>query len=83
MNGNHLLKSLQTMVGQARRGMLVVLISPTMTTVDDLLAYSLSLDAIINSSDLDNIERILISTIGRSRKFYAIYREVLAAEGLD
>ena len=81
--GNHLLKSLQGLEGHSRRGMLVVLISPTMTTLDDLLAFSLSLDAIINSAELDNIERILISTIGRSRKFYAIYREVLAAEGLD
>lgn len=83
LNGNHLLRSIQSMEGSSRRGMLVVLISPTMTTLDDLLAFSLSLDAIVNSSELSNIERILISTIARARKFYSFYREILAEQGLD
>jgi len=83
LSGNHLLRSLQGMEGASRRGMLVVLISPTLTTLDDLLAFSLSLDAIVNSSELANIERILVSTIGRARKFYSVYREILAEHGLD
>lgn len=83
LSSHYLLKSVQNLDGPSRRGMLVILISPTMTTLDDLLAFSLSLDAIINSADLDNIERILISTMGRARKFYSIFREVLVAEGLD
>lgn len=83
MSSNHLLRSIQTMEGPARRGMLVIMVSPTMTTLDDLLAFSLSLDAIINTEELGNIERILISTIARARKFYAVYREVLSEQGLD
>lgn len=83
LSGNHLLRALQSMEGASRRGMLVVMISPTLTTLDDLLAFSLSLDAIVNSSELANIERILISTIGRATKFYAVYREILAEHGLD
>lgn len=83
LSGNYLLKSIQNLDGHSRRGMLVVLISPTMTTSDDLLAFSRSVDAVVNSAELGNIERILISTIGRARKFYSIFREVLAAEGLD
>ncbi|MDL2260486.1 hypothetical protein LJB99_06415, partial [Deltaproteobacteria bacterium OttesenSCG-928-K17] len=83
MTTNHLLRSVQGMDSQSRRGTLVVMISPTQTTLDDLTAFSLSIDAIVNTAEIANIERILISTIARANKFYAIYREVLAEHGLD
>lgn len=80
---NHLLRSVQGMDSQSRRGTLVVMISPSLTTLDDLTAFSLSIDAIVNTAEINNIERILISTIARANKFYAIYREILAEHGLD
>lgn len=83
LHSNHLLKTVQSIDAHTRRNMLVVLISPTMTTLDDLLAFGLSFDAVINSADLDGVDRILLSIIARAKKFYAIYREVLAEHGLD
>lgn len=83
LSGNHLLRAVQTLDNQSRRGMLVVLLSPALTTLDDLTAFSLSLDAVVNQDDLETIDRILLSIIARAKKFYAIYREILAEHGLD
>lgn len=83
LHSNHLLKTMQNLDSHSRRNMLVILISPTMPTLDDLLAFSLSFDAIINVSEFGTIDRILLSIIARAKKFYFIYREVLAEHGLD
>ncbi|MDR0881313.1 MAG: hypothetical protein LBP55_02040 [Candidatus Adiutrix sp.] len=83
LSGNHLLRSVQSLDAHTRRNMLVVLISPTMATLDDLLAFSLSFDAVVNSSELGSIERLLMSIIARAKKFYVTYNEVLAELGLD
>jgi|GEM_PF-2395925 len=83
LHSNHLLKTVQGLDSHSRRNMLVILISPTMTTLDDLLAFSLSFDAVINVSEFGTIDRILLSIIARAKKFYFIYREVLAEHGLD
>ena len=83
LRGNLLLKSVQVMDIGNRRGMLVVLISPTMVTLDDLTAFSLSIDAIINVSDFDHLDRLLVSSTARAKKFHAVYREILAEHGLD
>ncbi|MDR2946551.1 MAG: hypothetical protein LBV79_07400 [Candidatus Adiutrix sp.] len=80
---NHLLKSIQNLDSQTRRAMRVVLISPTMTTLDDLLAFSLSFDAVVNKADLETIDRILMSVMARAKKFYAVYREILTEHGFD
>lgn len=80
---NHLLKSIQNMENQTRRGMMVALISPTMTTLDDLLAFSLSFNAVVNKADLGNIDRILLSVIARGKKFYSVYRDMLTEYGFD
>lgn len=83
LHSNHLLKTVQNIDSQSRRNMLVILISPSMTTLDDLLAFSLSFDAVINTADLGGVDRLLLSIIARAKKFYFIYREILAEHGLD
>lgn len=83
LHSNHLLKTVQNIDSQSRRNMLVILISPNMTTLDDLLAFSLSFDAVINTADLGGVDRLLLSIIARAKKFYFIYREILAEHGLD
>jgi CheY-like chemotaxis protein len=83
LRGNLLLKSLQGIDITSRRGMLIILISPTITSLDDLTAFGLSIDGIINIADIDSIDRLLISITARAKKFYATYREILAEHGLD
>jgi CheY-like chemotaxis protein len=83
LSGNHLLRSIQVMDNHSRRGMLVALISPTMVTLDDLAAFSLSVDAVINVADVGRIGQMLQSSIAQAKKFYAIYEEALTEHGLD
>ena len=83
LHGNLLLRSLQTIDISNRRGMLVILVSPTMTSLDDLTAFGLSIDGIINIADVESIDRLLVSVTARAKKFYAIYREMLAEHGID
>jgi CheY-like chemotaxis protein len=82
LHGNLLLRSIQSIDISSRRGMLVILISPGMTTLDDLTAFGLSIDGIINIADIESIDRLLASITARAKKFYAVYREVLAEHGL-
>ena len=83
LHGNLLLRSLQNIDLSSRRGMLVILISPKMTSLDDLTAFGLSIDGIINVADLESIGHLLVSITARATKFYAVYREILAEHGLD
>ena len=83
IRGNLLLRSLQTLDLSSRRGMLVILVSPTMTSLDDLTAFALSIDGIVNVADIDSIDRLLVSVIARANKFYAFYRDILIEHGLD
>ncbi|MGL4209826.1 MAG: hypothetical protein ACRCTY_10620, partial [Candidatus Adiutrix sp.] len=83
LGGNQLLRAIQNIDTQQRRGMLVILISPSMITLDDLTAFALSIEAIININDLNIIERIIVSTVARAKKFYAAYSETLLEQGFD
>ena len=83
LHGNLLLRSLQTIDISNRRGMLIILVSPSMTSLDDLTAFSLSIDGIVNVADLASIDRLLVSITARAAKSYAVYREILSEHGLD
>ena len=83
LHGNLLLRSLQTIDISNRRGMLIILVSPKMTSLDDLTAFSLSIDGIVNAADLASIDRLLVSITARAAKSYAVYREILTEHGFD
>lgn len=82
LSSNHLIKAVQSLDNSSRRGMLVAVISPTMVTLDDLLAFSLSIDAVINRAELETTDRILMSIIARHKKFYASYYDILQELGM-
>ncbi len=79
---NQVLRAIQALDGKARRAALIALLSSTMTTLDDLTAFSLSVDAVINSADMEHIGQNLLSSIARAKKLYSAYNEILAEEGL-
>ena len=62
--------------------MFVAVIGPSFTSLDDLTAFSLSLDTVINSGDIDDIDRILISAMSHLVKSMATYNELLLQRGL-
>jgi hypothetical protein len=83
LRSNQLIKALNTMELSVRRKMFIGLIGPNFTSLDDLMAFSLSMDTVINTKDLDDIERILISATGHVAKFFETYDELRLARGVD
>jgi hypothetical protein len=83
LKSNQLLKAVNNLEVRIRHKMYVGLIGPNFTSLDDLKAFSLSLDTVINSQDLDDIERLLISGLGHVSKFFATYNELRAARGIE
>jgi CheY-like chemotaxis protein len=83
LRSNQLLKALNTLELSVRRKMFIGLIGPDFTSLDDLKAFSLSMDTVINTNDLEDIERLLISATGHVAKFFATYDELRLARGVD
>ena len=83
LRGNHLLQALRPLAGSSRRGLVLAVISPEMDTMDEMIAFALSLDLIVNVKDINSIDRLVANTIGRNKKFYNIFRESLEELGLD
>ncbi|MDR2459554.1 MAG: hypothetical protein LBE38_02040 [Deltaproteobacteria bacterium] len=83
IKSNQLLKAINNLEVRTRHKMFIGLIGPSFTSLDDLLAFSLSLDTVINTKDLDDIERLLISATGHVSKFFATYNEMRAQRGVD
>jgi hypothetical protein len=80
---NQLIRAVNSLELSIRHEMFIAVIGPSFTSLDDLTAFSLSLDTVINTNDLEDIERILISGIGHVKKFFATYNEMLNQRNLD
>jgi hypothetical protein len=83
LSSNQLIRAINGLELSIRHDMFIAVIGPSFTSLDDLTAFSLSLDTVINTNDLPDLERILISGIGHVQKFYAVYNEMLIKRGLD
>jgi hypothetical protein len=83
LSSNQLLRAVNSLELNVRRDMFIVVIGPSFTTLDDLTAFSLSLDTVINVNDLDDIDRILISAMGHATKFIAAFKEMRHQRGLE
>jgi hypothetical protein len=81
IKSNQLLKAVNSLELAIRRKMFIGLIGPSFTSLDDLRAFSLSLDTVINSNDIEDIERLLISGLGHVSKFFATYNELRSQRG--
>ncbi|MDR2349322.1 MAG: hypothetical protein LBF41_01685 [Deltaproteobacteria bacterium] len=83
IRSNQLLKAITNLEVRVRHRMFIALIGPEFTSLDDLVAFSLSLDTVINTKDLDDIERILISATEHVAKFFSTYNELRAQRGIE
>jgi hypothetical protein len=83
LRNNQLLKAIQGMEVRTRHKMFIGMIGPSFTSLDDLTAFGLSLDTVINTADIEDAERLLISAIEHVNKFFSAYNELRAARGVE
>ncbi|MFC1838285.1 zinc-ribbon domain-containing protein [Thermodesulfobacteriota bacterium] len=64
-----------------RRRMFLVLIGDKHKTMDDMMAYALSANMIVNTKDLEKLSGLLKRGISEYEKFYKVYIDTLVEEG--
>jgi CheY-like chemotaxis protein len=64
-----------------RRNIFVVLLSDTIRTMDNMVAFGMSVNLIINRENIDEAEAIIRSGIADSEAFYRPFREALKGAG--
>lgn len=78
---NEVLQALQTMPMSTRRYMFVALLGRTYKTFDNMLAFSRSVNVVVNLNDLPHLPAILRKGITENNEFYRAFREILAEVG--
>jgi CheY-like chemotaxis protein len=78
---NEVLQALQTMPMSTRRYMFVALLGRTYKTFDNMLAFSRSVNVVVNLNDLPHLPAILRKGITENNEFYRAFREMLAEVG--
>jgi CheY-like chemotaxis protein len=78
---NDVLQALQMMPMSTRRYMFVALLGRTYKTFDNMLAFSRSVNVVVNLNDLPHLPAILRKGITENNEFYRIFREVLTEVG--
>jgi len=64
-----------------RRHVFVGLLGQAFATNDNMKAYDLSVNAVINEKDLPNLRPILKKSIADNDQFYKVYKESLVKFG--
>jgi predicted Zn finger-like uncharacterized protein len=67
----------------SRRKIFVVLIGDRFKTMDDMMAFALSANSVVNAKDLDKLTLILKKGLAESEKFYKVLLDTLAEVGKD
>lgn len=78
---NPVLKYLERLPISVRRNIFLFLISTQHRTLDTLMAFSLSVNAIINEKDLGEMREILQKSLSQQEHFYRVFKECLRVEG--
>ena len=78
---NPLLRQLQTMPASSRRYMFVGLLAPDVKTMDNMTAFAVSVNAVINYNDLAQAKAILERAIAENDQFFRVLRTVMQESG--
>ncbi|MDD2389043.1 MAG: hypothetical protein PHP23_04835 [Desulfobacterales bacterium] len=76
-DSNGVLTYLERLNPSIRRKIFVVLISSRYRTMDNMMAFNKSVNLIINSSNLDDLEKILSRSITENEFFYRVFNDML------
>ena len=72
---NNVLRYLESLNMTVRRQSFVVLISATLSTMDNLEAFSKSVNLIINKREIIGVDRVLRQAMAEHEDFYRVYKE--------
>jgi hypothetical protein len=78
---NEVLKFFQFMPMNTRRHIFLALIGQNFKTLDNMTAFSKSVNAVINRQDLHNLVNIMRKSIADNEQFYKVYKETLRRLG--
>jgi len=78
---NPISRYLNTLSMTVRRRTLVALMGEQFRSLDDMMAFAMSANAVINIKDVGNLTPMLKKTIADHDKFYRVYMETMAETG--
>jgi predicted Zn finger-like uncharacterized protein len=79
---NTILRYLQPMPMSTRRSIFLMLISTQVKTLDNLIAFAKSVNAVINASDVQKVKLVLERAMADHRRFYKVYRDTINGLGV-
>ncbi|MBW2722526.1 MAG: zinc-ribbon domain-containing protein [Deltaproteobacteria bacterium] len=81
-DNNTILRYLQPMPMSTRRNIFLMLISNQIRTLDNLMAFTKSVNAVINVSDTQKVKLVLERAMADHRRFYKVYRDLVQVIGV-
>jgi CheY-like chemotaxis protein len=82
-DGNPITNFLNRLSMSVRRKIYVVLISERFKTMDDMTAFAMSANLVVNPKDLPNIRLILKKRTSETEKFYKVFMDTLKEVGKE
>jgi hypothetical protein len=82
IQSNPILTATLTVPPEQRRRQCIAVVGVTMTTNDEMQAFTHSVDVVVGLADIANLRPVLRRGIMRMGEFNAPFREVLKAEGV-
>ncbi|MBW2036621.1 MAG: zinc-ribbon domain-containing protein [Deltaproteobacteria bacterium] len=78
---NHVLQYLGHQAMNTRRNIFVVLLGNRFRTGDNMIAFNNSANLVINTKNMDDLEKILKRALTEHREFYQVFKETLKKTG--
>ena len=79
---NTILRYLQPMPMSARRSIFLMLISNQIRTLDNLMAFAKSVNAVISVNDVPKVKLVLERAMADHRRFYKVYLDLTRSIGI-
>jgi CheY-like chemotaxis protein len=81
-DNNTILRYMQPMPMSTRRNIFLMLISSEGRTLDNLMAFAQSVNAVINVSDIQKVKLVLERAMADHRRFYKVYKDLVQVIGI-
>lgn len=79
---NTILRYLQPMPMSTRRNIFLMLVSTQIRTLDNLMAFAKSVNAVIHVDDIQKVKLVLERAIADHRRFYKVFRDLSQDMGI-